>query len=63
MIKADRPSSVEGSSRKPIGLALHAEGLAAGRQFIARHGNDIGTRETLDLGGAVRGDLAPERCM
>jgi len=31
---------------------LHAEGLAAGRQFIARHGVDIGIRETLDVAGA-----------
>jgi NTE family protein len=31
---------------------LHAEGLAAGRQFMARHGADIGIRETLDVPGA-----------
>jgi NTE family protein len=30
---------------------LHAEGLAAGRQFMARHGADIGIRETLDVPG------------
>jgi len=29
---------------------LHTEGVAAGRQFIARHGDDIGVRETLDVG-------------
>lgn len=28
---------------------LHREGLAAGKQFIARHGADIGVRETLDV--------------
>jgi hypothetical protein len=30
---------------------LHTEGVAAGRQFIARHGDDISVRETLDVVG------------
>ncbi len=30
---------------------LHAEGLAAGRRFLARHSADIGHRETLDVAG------------
>jgi NTE family protein len=30
-------------------LRLHAEGQSAGRQFIGRHGADIGVRETLDI--------------
>ena len=28
---------------------LHEEGLAAGRQFMSRHGRDLGVRETLDV--------------
>lgn len=28
---------------------LHEEGLAAGRQFLSRHGRDLGVRETLDV--------------
>jgi len=31
---------------------LHDEGVAAGRGFMARHGADIGVRETLDIGRA-----------
>ena len=30
---------------------LRDEGLAAGKQFVARHGADIGARETLDVAG------------
>jgi len=30
-------------------LLLHREGLMAGKQFIGRHGRDIGSRETLDI--------------
>lgn len=29
---------------------LHKEGLAAGKQFMSRHGADLGLRETLDVG-------------
>jgi hypothetical protein len=39
---------------------LHAEGLAAGRQFIARHGDDIGVRETLDVGHVFVDSRKPE---
>ncbi|MEP6997391.1 MAG: patatin-like phospholipase family protein [Betaproteobacteria bacterium] len=28
---------------------LHEEGLTAGRQFMSRHGSDLGVRETLDV--------------
>jgi len=28
---------------------LHDEGFLAGRHFMARHGEDIGVRETLDV--------------
>jgi NTE family protein len=31
---------------------LHDEGKAAGREFMARHGADIGVRETLDVAQA-----------
>jgi NTE family protein len=39
---------------------LHAEGVAAGRQFIARHGDDIGVRETLDVGGVYVDSRKPK---
>jgi NTE family protein len=39
---------------------LHTEGVAAGRQFIARHGDDIGVRETLDVGGVFVDSPKPE---
>ena len=31
---------------------LHAEGRAAGKRFVARHGADLGVRETLDIASA-----------
>ena len=31
---------------------LHAEGRTAAKRFIARHGGDLGVRETLDVAGA-----------
>lgn len=71
-----RPIIRPASPRKPIGLALqgggswgaytwgverlHTEGVAAGRQFIARHGDDIGVRETLDVGGVFVDSPKPE---
>ncbi|HYR79992.1 MAG TPA: patatin-like phospholipase family protein [Candidatus Dormibacteraeota bacterium] len=39
---------------------LHTEGIAAGRQFIARHGDDIGVRETLDVGGVYVDSRKPK---
>ena len=42
------PGSALDRSRATL-LRLHDEGRAAGRQFIARHGGDIGVRETLDI--------------
>ena len=39
---------------------LHTEGIAAGRQFIARHGDDIGVRETLDVGGVYVDSREPK---
>jgi NTE family protein len=39
---------------------LHTEGVAAGRQFIARHGDDIGVRQTLDVGGAFVDSRKPK---
>jgi NTE family protein len=39
---------------------LHTEGVAAGRQFIARHGDDIGVRETLDVGGVYVDSRKPQ---
>ena len=39
---------------------LHTEGVAAGRQFIARHGDDIGVRETLDIGGVYVDSRKPK---
>ena len=44
------PESAMERSRKAL-LRLHDEGRSAGRQFIARHGADIGVRETLDIAG------------
>jgi len=44
--------AVEGSAseRSRVWLRrLHEEGLAAGRQFMSRHGGDLGVRETLDV--------------
>jgi NTE family protein len=42
---------------------LHTEGFAAGRQFIARHGDYIGIRETLDVGGVYVDSRKPKRQM
>ena len=42
------PGSASDRSRAML-LRLHDEGRAAGKQFIARHGADIGVRETLDI--------------
>jgi len=42
---------------------LHTEGVAAGKQFIARHGDDIGVRETLDVGGVYVDSRKPKRQM
>ena len=39
---------------------LHTEGVAAGRQFIARHGGDIGVSETLDVGGVYVDSRKPK---
>jgi hypothetical protein len=39
---------------------LHTEGVAAGRQFIAHHGDDIGVRETLDVGGVYVDSRKPK---
>jgi hypothetical protein len=39
---------------------LHTEGVAAGRQFIARHGGDVGVRETLDIGGVFVDSRKPK---
>ena len=42
------PGSALDRSRSAL-LHLHDEGRLAGKQFIARHGADIGVRETLDI--------------
>jgi NTE family protein len=42
------PGSAMERSRGAL-LRLHDEGQAAGKQFLARHGADIGVRETLDI--------------
>jgi NTE family protein len=42
---------------------LHTEGVAASRQFIARHGDDIGVRETLDVGGVYVDSRKPKSRM
>jgi NTE family protein len=42
------PGSALDRSRTTL-LRLHDEGRAAGRQFMARHGADIGVRETLEI--------------
>ena len=39
---------------------LHTEGVAAGRQFIARHSGDIGVRETLDVDGVFVDSRKPK---
>ena len=41
-------------------VLLHTEGVAAGRRFIARHGDDIGVRETLDVGGVYVDSRKPK---
>jgi len=45
----DRGDGIERA--RPWLQLLHAEGREEGRRFIARHGSDIGTRETLDIAG------------
>jgi len=42
---------------------LHTDGFAAGKQFIARHGDDIGVRETLDVGGVFVDSPKPKSRM
>jgi hypothetical protein len=45
----------------PYGRELtHTEGVAAGKQFIGRHGDDIGVRETLDVGGVFVDSRKPK---
>ena len=39
---------------------LHWEGVTAGSQFIARHGDDIGVRETLDVAGVFVDSRQPK---
>jgi NTE family protein len=39
---------------------LHSEGRAAGRRFIARHGADIGVRETLDIASEFSDEHKPK---
>ena len=39
---------------------LHHEGLIAGRQFIGRHGRDIGLRETLEIGAVFVDSRKPK---
>jgi NTE family protein len=44
--------AIEGSAgeRSRVWLQrLHEEGFAAGKQFVSRHGRDLGVRETLDV--------------
>jgi len=44
---SDEGSGVD--TTRPWLELLHDEGLAAGKQFMVRHGGDIGIRETLDV--------------
>jgi NTE family protein len=53
------PGSAMERSRKAL-LRLHDEGRAAGRQFIARHGADIGVRETLDIAKVFTDERLPK---
>ena len=39
---------------------LHDEGRAATRRFVARHGHDIGVRETLDIAKVFAGEHKPK---
>lgn len=39
---------------------LHGEGRAAARRFIARHGADVGVRETLDVAGEFTDERKPK---
>ena len=41
-------------------LQLHAEGRAAARRFLRRHGADLGRRETLDVSRVFAGDRKPK---
>ena len=54
----DKGNGVERA--RPWLRLLHAEGLAAGRQFIGRHGADIGVHETLDVAGGFIDAHKPE---
>jgi NTE family protein len=39
---------------------LHGEGRAAARRFVARHGADVGVRETLDIAGEYQDGHKPK---
>lgn len=39
---------------------LHGEGRAATRRFVARHGADVGVRETLDIAGEFSDERKPK---
>jgi len=39
---------------------LHREGRAAARRFVARHGADVGVRETLDIAGQFHDEHKPK---
>ncbi|HEX8009366.1 MAG TPA: patatin-like phospholipase family protein [Casimicrobiaceae bacterium] len=39
---------------------LHGEGRTAARRFLARHGNDIGVRETLDVANVFSDERKPK---
>ena len=41
-------------------LRLHGEGRAAARRFVARHGADLGVRETLDVAGVFNDGRKPK---
>jgi NTE family protein len=41
-------------------LRLQSEGRAAAKRFIARHGADLGVRETLDVAGVFAADQKPK---
>ena len=43
----DQGSGID--TARPWLQQLHDEGFAAGKRFMARHGADIGIRETLDV--------------
>ena len=41
-------------------LRLHREGRAAAKRFVARHGADLGVRETLDIAGVYADERKPK---